>query len=353
MAQHRLCFFLSALVPFLFFQFYVLHKLTDRKDATERIAYQLGTTFDSVIIQTPKESRPVEEDRPLPFSWSACLLIKDNNIILPEWLAYHYTVLPLRRLIVAVDPDSNDDPNYIFDHYRKIGMNITVWQNRSYWIDGRLAHEKKEFHPSKEWQQSELFYRYTHDRHIYDQKIFYTQCLRQLKSENRTWTLMIDTDEYLAFNYYHQSENPATWCHGNSTCEREYKDTIRSGTHFRTKLNQYGTAAEYISKSMEQQVPIGVNPGLAGVDINFNIPHQPCIVIDRYLITSKESDKEKIQLGVDKGFDATKFSSLRFLHRIISKPQIGKCIVDSSRSKKSLINNPHRLYKKPGEGCTG
>eukprot|EP00984_Skeletonema_dohrnii_P032193 scaffold25805_cov78-Skeletonema_dohrnii-CCMP3373.AAC.1 len=28
--------------------------------------------------------------------WSACLLIKDNNIILPEWLAYHYTVLPLR-----------------------------------------------------------------------------------------------------------------------------------------------------------------------------------------------------------------------------------------------------------------
>ena len=39
-------------------------------------------------------------------SWSACLLLKDNNIILPEWLAYHYTVLPLRRLIVAVDPSS-------------------------------------------------------------------------------------------------------------------------------------------------------------------------------------------------------------------------------------------------------
>ena len=128
MAQHRLCFFLSALVPFLFFQFYVLHKLTDRnKDTTERIAYQLGTTLDSVILHTPKESiRPIEEDRPLPFSWSACLLIKDNNSILPEWLAYHYTVLPLRRLIVGVDPSSDTDPQSIFDLYGKMLLQISM-----------------------------------------------------------------------------------------------------------------------------------------------------------------------------------------------------------------------------------
>ena len=28
-----------------------------------------------------------------PFTFGACLLIKDDNQILPEWLAYHYTVL--------------------------------------------------------------------------------------------------------------------------------------------------------------------------------------------------------------------------------------------------------------------
>jgi len=61
-----------------------------------------------------------------PFSFAACVLMKDDNIILPEWLAYHYEVLPLRRLIVAVDPFSKTNPDKILDAYRDIGMNITV-----------------------------------------------------------------------------------------------------------------------------------------------------------------------------------------------------------------------------------
>ena len=172
---------------------------------TERIAYQLGTTLDLVMMQAPiiQEStdNPVREDRPLPFSWSACLLIKDSNVILPEWLAYHYTVLPLRRLIVGVDPNSVTDPQPIFDQYSAIGMNITVWRNHSYWIDGRKQHEKRDFQPTEELLNMQIGHRYLHDRLIYHQKVFYTQCLRTLKRENRTWTAVIDTDEFLAFNY--------------------------------------------------------------------------------------------------------------------------------------------------------
>ena len=350
MAQHRLCVILSALAPFLLFQFYFLHKLTDGKDATERIAYQLGTTFDSVIIQPSKVSiKPVEEDRPLPFSWSACLLIKDNNIILPEWLAYHYTVLPLRRLIVAVDPSSDTDPQSIFDMYGNIGMNITVWRNHSYWIDGGQSHEKKDWHPSKEEKQQEYFYRYGHDRLVYHQKIFYTQCLRTLKSENRTWTMIIDTDEYLAFNYYDPKEGPTTWCENNSTCNEEYLATIRSGAHFRAKLNQSATAAEFIAKNVHQKVPSGVNPRLASVDDKFDNPDEPCIVLSRFLIGSKDIDKSEIQRGVDKGFDARNFHTLRFRYRGLY-PQVGKCIVDASRSPRFMIRGPHRLYKRQ---CTG
>lgn len=36
---------------------------------------------------------------------SACLLVKDENNNLPEWIAYHYHNLPLRYLVVAVDPN--------------------------------------------------------------------------------------------------------------------------------------------------------------------------------------------------------------------------------------------------------
>merc|ERR1740124_1124009 len=35
---------------------------------------------------------------------AVCLLIRDDNDRLPEWLAYHYQMLPLLHLVVAVDP---------------------------------------------------------------------------------------------------------------------------------------------------------------------------------------------------------------------------------------------------------
>ena len=37
-------------------------------------------------------------------AFSACMLVMDDNHRLTEWLAYHYHVLPLRYLVVAVDP---------------------------------------------------------------------------------------------------------------------------------------------------------------------------------------------------------------------------------------------------------
>ena len=39
-----------------------------------------------------------------------CLLIKDDNDLLSEWIAYHYHVFNMRRLIVAMDPTSKTSP---------------------------------------------------------------------------------------------------------------------------------------------------------------------------------------------------------------------------------------------------
>jgi hypothetical protein len=51
-----------------------------------------------------------------------CLLIKYDNHYLVEWLAYHYHVLPLRHLIVGVDPSSRTSPTQILDRYRDRGL---------------------------------------------------------------------------------------------------------------------------------------------------------------------------------------------------------------------------------------
>lgn len=70
---------------------------------------------------------------------SACLLINDENPRLPEWLAYHYTVLPLRTLILTIDPASRSSPTSILDRWMNnmnvddmLGLDIIVWNETDY-----------------------------------------------------------------------------------------------------------------------------------------------------------------------------------------------------------------------------
>ncbi len=292
--------------------------------------------------------------------WSACLLIKDNNIILPEWLAYHYTMLPLRRLIVAVDPSSKTDPGHILDQYKSIGMNITVWSDGDYWINGLKDHERRNFRITNETLPA-----YAQDRLVYRQKIFYTKCLHQLKREKRTWTAVIDADEYIAFNYLDEtsSEGVPTWCYTKNDFNgypmedrRQCKKTCSAfnltcdmlhnvGFHcripacanehlrksFRTQLNQSATAAEHIQKHIDRQFDM-----------------HGCIVLARYLFSSRGSKKNMIGMDADEVFNSTLFHTLQ--HRLrtpLDNAQPGKSIIDVSRYDGSFVTSPHRLH----EGC--
>lgn len=297
--------------------------------------------------------------------WSACLLVKDNNIILPEWLAYHYTVLPLRRLIVAVDPSSKTDPKYIFDQYKSIGMNITVWTEDDYWVDGAREHEQRNYRVTNETLPA-----YKQDRLVYRQKTFYHGCLEQLKREKQTWTVVIDADEYIAFNYLDErsSEGVPSWCYmkrdpndppleDRSQCEKECSalnnftcDMIRDEEKgrlgycrnttcatpylresFRTQLNQSATAAEHIHTHIDRLFDM-----------------YGCIVLTRYLFSSRESQQKVIETDdVNEAFNTTLFHTLRYHYRTeLDNPQPGKSIIDVSRFGGQPILSPHRLNRK-------
>lgn len=62
---------------------------------------------------------------------SACVLTMDDNHLWPEWLAYHYTVMPLRRLIVGIDSKSQTSSQHIFDRW-KGRIHISVWNETRY-----------------------------------------------------------------------------------------------------------------------------------------------------------------------------------------------------------------------------
>jgi hypothetical protein len=66
-------------------------------------------------------------------TFSFCLLIKDDNEILNEWIAYHYHTINLRHLIVAVDPSSSTSPSSILEEWRQVfGLQVEEWTDHDY-----------------------------------------------------------------------------------------------------------------------------------------------------------------------------------------------------------------------------
>ena len=66
-------------------------------------------------------------------TFSACLLIKDDNAILSEWIAYHYHTVNLRHLVVAVDPSSTESPASILSRWRQnTDLKVNYWNDTEY-----------------------------------------------------------------------------------------------------------------------------------------------------------------------------------------------------------------------------
>ncbi len=114
-----------------------------------------------------------------------CLLIKDDNEKLPEWLAYHFLEMPLQYLIVGVDPFSTTSPEKILNIWRKeTGMDIVLWHDPHY----RHVDDQK---PSKENEYLPYHRRQEH---------FIAECIRHHKARGRKWLTIIDTDEFITNN---------------------------------------------------------------------------------------------------------------------------------------------------------
>jgi len=144
--------------------------------------------------------------------------------------------------------------------------------------------------------------------HRYRQRAFYAQCLKTLKTENRTWTLLTDTDEHLALNTYTRS---------------------------------YG---------MDVESPGSITKFLNEASLNSTIEPQrsPCIMMPRLTYSSKESSVEQVSRGIPQGFNGSDFVTQRF--RKHCPPRIvhglSKTVIDVSRVDPKYISesqaNPHR-----------
>lgn len=137
--------------------------------------------------------------RPRDNGMSACLLVMDDNHFLIEWLAYHYHVLPLRHLIVAVDPRSRTSPVSILERYNAL-MNITLWNDTDYYYSTANQKEREE---AEYWAERKFGSDLPRSliQHRARQRLFYYHCMQNLKAAGREWTLLTDSDEFLRINY--------------------------------------------------------------------------------------------------------------------------------------------------------
>lgn len=162
------------------------------EESVETIELPSETKLELIARIFPNETQlenPPLQDGATTFS--ACMLVMDDNHRLTEWMAYHYHVLPLRYMIVAVDPRSKTSPTHILNQWRKRGVHIIEWNDRDFW---RSDLKLRPIPDDAELQTKR-------DRHRGRQKYFYKQCLIRCKKDHRTWVSLHDSDEFLVYNH--------------------------------------------------------------------------------------------------------------------------------------------------------
>lgn len=229
--------------------------------------------------------------------FGGCLLIKDDNHWLLEWLAFHYHVMPLRRLIVAIDPDSQTSPKNILARWNYL-MKITTWTD-----DNFITPVPKRMIKAYDKNNTQLMY------HRHRQNSFYTKCLHELKREKVPWVHLTDTDEFIAINYASGPLYNLTKHH---------------------PIQEPGSILRFLNHHEEATHQ---NP--------------QCLFMPRYMFGNKESPRGLVERNVPKKNQVLKginFLTQRFMFRHPKKMQNGKNLMHlQAMGKLQTMANVHRV----------
>lgn len=243
-------------------------------------------------------------------------------------MAYHYHVLPLRYLIIAVDPRSRTSPTAVLNRWRRMGVVIEEWND----FDFLKADIARNAVPD----DAEL--QVKRDRHRIRQKNFYQSCLQRCKEQDRTWVTLIDTDEFL--NYNHKGGDAFEAWEARETKllkESIYADKVRiRPSHTPPTTAQAGALIRYIQQEKAAGHPFY---------------QRSCISCPRLQFGAKESTPEERQKQVGSQIiNADRLDTLRFRKHAerqdFVKNGLSKSILDVSRIDKfPRIQSLHRPIK--------
>jgi hypothetical protein len=180
----------------------------------------------STYLDFVSPAKKVQNRIPLPSAheinktegaFSFCLLIKDDNDILNEWIAYHYHTLKLRTLIVAIDPSSKTTPQPLLEKWNThFSLNYEIWDDSKYMPNWFLQKKYNRVPRMIKWQDKNASKWHEEgetlsqtkintiiqeiNNHRFRQSLFLQRCAKELQERNETWVTHIDTDEYIFLN---------------------------------------------------------------------------------------------------------------------------------------------------------
>ena len=252
-----------------------------------------------------------------------------------EWIAYHYHMVKLRHLVICQDPYSDSSPLEIVNRWRNLGlMTIDLWTEG---IKRKIKLTKNILINS----------------YLARQKICYEKCMKFLNNSNRSWTMMIDADEYLTFNPVTNDDNEFTYAKVNrSDPNSSYKyigEMIIDKTMDSKRKKRRLYRRENLMKA-RLRVPrdflSNCNKTIADFihEERSNMPwSKPCVVFPRLQF----SDRVEVTHNMSSVIQASNFTTLKhFTHGkkgSLEDNRAGKSIVDVSRMPTFKVQNPHSI----------
>lgn len=165
------------------------------------------TTLHGSVKNNDHQDTNVTQDRlkngksvPLSPGFAACLIVQDDTIKLYEWIAYHYTMLPLTSLIIAISPESS---NHSIHEIRQL---VNRWNDAS--LNLNITLWKADQLPMNYTFQSSLAGNSPTYIHDYRQQNFAVSCTNHYRNlQQEQYLLLTDSDEFVAYNPIMPLEN--------------------------------------------------------------------------------------------------------------------------------------------------
>jgi len=233
-------------------------------------------------------------------SFSSCLMVMDDNHRLAEWLAYHYTTLNLRHLVILSDPRSRFSPTETLKKWRRY-MTIEEWTEDNY-MDDDFRHRSRQY-----FKKNQTDRRVRQAYHMERQSKFIRQCSLHLQTLNKTWVSFHDIDEYYVIN----------------------SELVPNAT---ARMAQPGSVVSLLNQVQDLLIPL---QSISNPDPTTDDHYSgPCVTTYRVPYGAVPSTDEQVQDSVPDFIPARKMETLRWRHQKPPKNiniQIGKSIIDVSR----------------------